>query len=164
MMRTTTARSVYASASRAMQAVVHNQSAQLSVQAPHAAQMVRSVASTAAPEPLVEHHNAASRQETTSHTSSKASSGGGSPFASGGDMATQKVVAKKPKAHSFVPRKAPVNLTEKSRLFFKALLENASPSVAGVMLNYHQSSSGEPRMVFSFGFVKAEDVTANDER
>eukprot|EP00934_Nitzschia_sp_Nitz4_P004281 Nitzschia sp. Nitz4//scaffold2_size372955//163014//163658//NITZ4_000415-RA/size372955-processed-gene-0.418-mRNA-1//1//CDS//3329546754//4271//frame0 len=62
----------------------------------------------------------------------------------------------------FVPRKAAVELTDKARNFFKALLEN-NPSKAGIMLDYHQSTSGQPRMVFSFKFVTKDDITSEDE-
>eukprot|EP00586_Coscinodiscus_wailesii_P023735 CAMPEP_0172500004 /NCGR_PEP_ID=MMETSP1066-20121228/133353_1 /TAXON_ID=671091 /ORGANISM="Coscinodiscus wailesii, Strain CCMP2513" /LENGTH=99 /DNA_ID=CAMNT_0013274031 /DNA_START=579 /DNA_END=878 /DNA_ORIENTATION=+ len=31
------------------------------------------------------------------------------------------------------------------------------------MLGYHQSSTGEPRMVFTFTFVTSEDLTPDDE-
>lgn len=67
--------------------------------------------------------------------------------------------------HSFVPRKAPVALTETARTFFKALLETKQEDddVAGILLNYQQSSSGEPRMVFSFDFVKKSELGPDDE-
>jgi hypothetical protein len=67
---------------------------------------------------------------------------------------------KKSKAHSFVPLKAPVQMTETARKFFKALLET-KPEAIGIMLKYHQSSTGEPRMVFSFDF--ATEVSPEDE-
>lgn len=69
-------------------------------------------------------------------------------------------------AHSFIPKKAPVLLTEATRKFFKSLLKTkeADTNVIGIMLNYHQSSSGEPRMVFSFDFVRADQLDKNDER
>jgi hypothetical protein len=63
------------------------------------------------------------------------------------------------KLRSFVPRKAAVNLSDKSRTLFKRLLENPSrPEIVGVLLNYDQSGTGEPRMVFSFSFVTKEDL------
>jgi len=34
---------------------------------------------------------------------------------------------------------------------------------AGVMLNYGQASSGQPRMVFSFDFVSKDQIAENDE-
>lgn len=84
---------------------------------------------------------------------------GSSPF--------QDAPAKKKKRspRTFVPRKAPVEMTETARKFFKALLETKSDddSIAGIMLNYNQSSTGEPRMVFSFDFVKTADLDADDE-
>lgn len=51
-------------------------------------------------------------------------------------------------------------MKEKARKFFKALLESKSDAI-GIMLNYHQSSTGEPRMVFSFDFVT--EVSPEDE-
>lgn len=50
-------------------------------------------------------------------------------------------------------------LTPKARKFFKTLLERPPrPNIVGVMLNYSQSSSGQPRMVFSFDFVTQEQL------
>jgi len=73
-------------------------------------------------------------------------------------------VVKKGKNLTFVPRKAPVALTEKARTFFRSLLKtNKKPSVAGIILNYHQSSTGEPRMVFSFDFVESTQLSPDDE-
>jgi hypothetical protein len=38
-------------------------------------------------------------------------------------------------------------------------LENPSrPEIVGILLNYDQSGTGEPRMVFSFAFVTNEDL------
>lgn len=62
----------------------------------------------------------------------------------------------------FIPRKAAVKLTEKARTFFKALLEN-NPQKDGIILNYQQASSGQPRMVFSFGFVSRDQMSVEDE-
>mmetsp|Transcript_7989 Transcript_7989/g.11404 ORF Transcript_7989/g.11404 Transcript_7989/m.11404 type:complete len:151 (-) Transcript_7989:1648-2100(-) len=65
----------------------------------------------------------------------------------------------------FIPHKAAVQLSEKARMLFQTLLQHApSPSNAGIILKYQQSSSGEPRMVFTFGFVNENDVEENDER
>mmetsp|Transcript_22685 Transcript_22685/g.56177 ORF Transcript_22685/g.56177 Transcript_22685/m.56177 type:complete len:240 (+) Transcript_22685:92-811(+) len=61
----------------------------------------------------------------------------------------------------FIPRKAAVELTEKSRTLFKKLLENSSKD--GILLNYNQSSTGEPRMVFSFSFVNKDELDEQDE-
>ena len=66
------------------------------------------------------------------------------------------------KRKKFVPRKAAVELTEKARMLFKKLLEN-HPSRDGILLNYNQSSTGEPRMVFSFSFVNQDDLDEQDE-
>jgi Fe-S cluster assembly iron-binding protein IscA len=60
---------------------------------------------------------------------------------------------------TFVPRKAAVKLTENARALFKALLEKPPrDNIIGIMLNYQQSNSGEPRMVYSFDFVTADDI------
>jgi hypothetical protein len=59
----------------------------------------------------------------------------------------------------FVPRKAAVKLTEQARIFFRRLLENPPrPEIIGIMLHYNQSSTGEPRMVFSLQFVTADEL------
>jgi hypothetical protein len=59
----------------------------------------------------------------------------------------------------FIPRKAAVELTERARLFFQRLLSNPPRAeIIGILLNYDQSTTGEPRMVFSFSFVTAEDI------
>jgi hypothetical protein len=75
-----------------------------------------------------------------------------------------KMAAKR--SHAFIPRKAPLLLTETARKFFKALLKGKEDdkNVIGIMLNYHQSSTGEPRMVFAFYFVRADQLGKNDER
>lgn len=44
----------------------------------------------------------------------------------------------------------------------RRLLEN-NPDKAGIMLHYKQASSGQPRMVFSFGFVSHDDLESDDE-
>lgn len=54
-------------------------------------------------------------------------------------------------------------MTDKARNFFRALLEVSKPDIIGIMLKYDQSSTGEPRMVFSFDFVRAGDLTPEDE-
>jgi hypothetical protein len=73
-------------------------------------------------------------------------------------------VSKRKSRRSFVPSKAAVQLTEKARKFFKLLLENPPRSgVIGIMLNYDQSQSGEPRMVFSFSFVTAEEIDPDQD-
>jgi hypothetical protein len=65
----------------------------------------------------------------------------------------------KKRRRTFVPRIAAVQLTEKARLLFKKLLDNpVRPDIIGIMLNYDQSKSGEPRMVYTFQFVTDKDV------
>ncbi len=65
----------------------------------------------------------------------------------------------KKRRRTFVPRIAAVQLTDKARMFFKQLLENPMrPDIIGIMLNYDQSKSGEPRMVYTFKFVTHNDI------
>jgi hypothetical protein len=90
-----------------------------------------------------------------------------SPFAGGGPGQTTHTT---PTQHSqnpptrrrrkeFVPRKAAVELTERARLFFQKLLSHPPRAeIIGILLNYDQSTTGEPRMVFSFSFVTAQDL------
>jgi hypothetical protein len=86
-----------------------------------------------------------------------------SPFsvAGTGDGATKSPRSKRKKS-KFIPRKAAVKLTEKTRTFFKTLLES-NPDKDGIMLNFQQPMSGEPRMVFSFGFVTKDELSEEDE-
>lgn len=68
------------------------------------------------------------------------------------------------KKREFIPRKAAVQLTEQARNYFRVLLENPPrPQIIGVMLSYHQSKTGEPRMVFAFDFVAELDIGPDDE-
>lgn len=86
-----------------------------------------------------------------------------SPFASN-NTSLQKKKQRPRRKLKFVPQKAAVALTPKARNFFRALLESTSDeTVIGIILNYHQSSTGEPRMVFSFDFVKEGQLMENDE-
>ena len=81
-----------------------------------------------------------------------------SPFAAGGGGSN-----KNRKRRKFVPRKSAVQLTDTARNLFIKLLES-KPDKHGIILDYHQSSTGEPRMVFSFRFVqKEDDLSENDE-
>ena len=65
----------------------------------------------------------------------------------------------KRRRRTFIPRIAAVQLTEKTRKFFKQLLDNPVRSdIVGIMLNYDQSKSGEPRMVYTFQFVTESDI------
>jgi hypothetical protein len=64
----------------------------------------------------------------------------------------------------FIPRKAAVLLTAKARSFFLALLKDPPrPEICGIMLHYKQSSSGQPRMVFSFDYCTRDQITSEDE-
>lgn len=69
---------------------------------------------------------------------------------------------KKKRKNRFVPRKAAVRLTDKARTLFQKLIDN-HPSRDGILLNYNQSSTGEPRMVFSFSFVSKDEIDPQDE-
>jgi hypothetical protein len=53
-----------------------------------------------------------------------------------------------------------VTLTAAARTFFQKLLSSDSlrDGIVGIMLDHHQSTSGEPRMVYSFRFVTNDDV------
>ena len=76
-----------------------------------------------------------------------------------------------------IPKKAPVNLTPKARQFFKALLQNKiqnnndsinndkndAEEIVGILLQYQQSKTGEPRMVFTFDFVTQSQLGKKDE-
>mmetsp|Transcript_16374 Transcript_16374/g.45224 ORF Transcript_16374/g.45224 Transcript_16374/m.45224 type:complete len:259 (+) Transcript_16374:122-898(+) len=62
----------------------------------------------------------------------------------------------------FVPRRAAVKLTEKARTVFQKLLYD-QPTRDGILLDYKQSSTGQPRMVFSFRFVSKEELHVMDE-
>lgn len=64
----------------------------------------------------------------------------------------------------FVPLKPAVNITPRAQQFFLKLLHDPPrPTICGVRLNYDQSSSGQPRMVFSFSFVTPEELDGMDE-
>lgn len=69
---------------------------------------------------------------------------------------------KKGRKRKFIPRKAAVQITDQARNFFKALLESNSDKT-GIILNYQQASSGQPRMVFTFGFVTNDELSPEDE-
>ena len=69
---------------------------------------------------------------------------------------------KNKKKRKYVPRKAAIEMTEEARTFFKKLLE-MNPDKAGIMLNYKQATSGQPRMVFSFDFVSKEGLEESEE-
>jgi hypothetical protein len=80
------------------------------------------------------------------------------------NLNTSNISPNKRKRRSFVPRKAAVQLTEKARHFFKLLLESPPrKEVIGIMLNFDQSKSGEPRMVFSFSFVAADEIDCEQD-
>lgn len=63
-------------------------------------------------------------------------------------------------------RRAPVNLTTKTRNLLRILLSDENvpnDKVIGVILKYQQSSTGEPRMVFTFDFVEQGQLGKWDE-
>jgi len=73
-------------------------------------------------------------------------------------------LTKSKRRNTYIPRKAAIQLTPRARKFFKGLLEHATnPDTVGIMLMYRQSSTGEPRMVFTFDFVTKSDVGQDDE-
>jgi hypothetical protein len=95
----------------------------------------------------------------SSSTKPTLQSSSSSPFDPSRQQQQTPSASRKKKLHEFVPRKAAVQLTERARLFFRSLLQNPPrENIVGIMLNYHQSQSGEPRMVFSFAFVTEQEV------
>jgi hypothetical protein len=105
--------------------------------------------------------NADFASQTTTATTTVVSASQSSPFDS--KKASKRVPASmsktKRKKRTFVPRKAAVQLTDKAREFFKLLLQKPPrEEIIGIMLNFDQSKSGEPRMVFSFDFVTLNDI------
>ena len=62
----------------------------------------------------------------------------------------------------FIPRKAAVAFTDKARNLFKKLLENRE-NKDGILLKLQQSTTGQPRMVFTFGFAKLNEIGKQDE-
>mmetsp|Transcript_15358 Transcript_15358/g.33193 ORF Transcript_15358/g.33193 Transcript_15358/m.33193 type:complete len:232 (+) Transcript_15358:119-814(+) len=101
-----------------------------------------------------------------------------SPFASlsNSPFDADKTKVKKRQRRKFIPRKAAVALTPKAREFFQSLLEGVTSThdskpqskeekdpVIGIQLTYTQSTSGEPRMVFGFSFLRASTLHPNDE-
>eukprot|EP00978_Attheya_sp_CCMP212_P019918 scaffold56562_cov53-Attheya_sp.AAC.1 len=89
----------------------------------------------------------------------------GSPFAgSAAPKQGQRAGKARSRARRMVPRKAPVLLTENARTMFQKLLASiTSEKNVGIILNYTQSSTGEPRMVYSFDLVTQADLTPDDE-
>ena len=80
------------------------------------------------------------------------------------DNKTPKSRQTRKRRRDFVPRKAAVQLTEQARQAFQQLLQDPPrPDIIGIQLLYQQSSTGQPRMVFSFRFVTAADVSSKDE-
>ena len=101
-----------------------------------------------------------------------------SPFSGGiGDnpSSSQGKTRRSNRRRKFIPRKAAVALTPKARTFFKSLLENVTSNqsnedgnksddaIIGIQLTYSQSTTGEPRMVFGFSFLRASALHPNDE-
>ncbi|KAG7365450.1 hypothetical protein IV203_038654 [Nitzschia inconspicua] len=70
--------------------------------------------------------------------------------------------SKRRRTSQLIPRKAAVQLTDSARSLFQKLLDS-KPDKDGILLDYHQSSSGQPRMVFSFRFVSKEELVDEDE-
>ena len=82
-----------------------------------------------------------------------------------GETIRSETSTKTKKRHrTFIPQIAAVQLTDKARMFFKQLLENPiRPDIIGIMLNYDQSKSGEPRMVYTFNFVTHHDIDPEED-
>jgi hypothetical protein len=93
------------------------------------------------------------------HKGDNASPPASSPFAS---TIAKKSPHQRKVGSKFIPRKAAVQLSERARVLFQKLL-TSKPGKDGILLNYHQSSSGEPRMVFSFQFVTKDELVEEDE-
>jgi hypothetical protein len=86
-----------------------------------------------------------------------------SPFATTTTTTTKRNPHQQRKERSkFIPLKAAVQLSERARVLFQKLLAS-KPDKDGILLDYHQSSSGEPRMVFSFQFVTKNELVEEDE-
>jgi hypothetical protein len=105
------------------------------------------------------------KHNNASYHTSAATAQASSPFdktATTSNTTTKKIKGKKQRA--FVPRKAAVELTDSARTFFQKLLANPPrPDIIGIQLCYGQSSTGQPRMVFSFRFVTQADLGPMDE-
>lgn len=106
-----------------------------------------------------------SNNDSNNTSSNDSSNAPQSPFSSSplvsGRTANSTAVRRKSN-RKFVPRKAAVKLTEKARTLFQKLIEN-HPTKDGILLDYKQSSTGEPRMVFSFSFVSKDELHERDE-
>jgi hypothetical protein len=102
-------------------------------------------------------HSSNDNTQVQSQQTPPLSSLSSSPF---GNITKNKSNRRKKKR--IIPRKAAVELTEKARTLFQKLLDN-QPTKDGILLNYKQSATGEPRMVFSFSFVSKEDLDDQDE-
>lgn len=79
------------------------------------------------------------------------------------------------KRKKIIPKRAPVKLTPKARKFFKDLIDMKTKSkenensnknenvIAGIILKYQQSNTGQPRMVFTFDYVAQNELSDRDE-
>jgi hypothetical protein len=79
------------------------------------------------------------------------------------------------KRKKIIPKRAPVKLTPKARKFFKDLIDLKAKSkendnsiktenlIAGIILKYQQSNTGQPRMVFTFDYVAQNELSDRDE-
>jgi hypothetical protein len=85
-----------------------------------------------------------------------------SPFATNSTTTTKTNPHQRKKRSKFIPRKAAVQLSERSRSLFQKLLAS-QPDKDGILLNYHQSSTGEPRMVYTFQFITKDELVEEDE-
>ena len=65
---------------------------------------------------------------------------------------------------TFIPQKAAVSLTNEARTIFKDLLSRSPrPNIVGIWLTNTQSRTGQPRMVYGFSFVTADELSPQDE-
>ena len=82
------------------------------------------------------------------------------------DSAAVKPRTKKATKRLFIPPKAAVKFTPKSRQYLKLLIQNSpkADQTKGILLNYQQASDGTPHMVFTFKFLASDDdVNPMDE-
>jgi len=100
--------------------------------------------------------------DKSSSSSNEAQSPFSSPLAGGNAKADNTRSVPRKSSKKFVPRKAAVKLSEKARTLFQKLLEN-HPTRDGILLDYKQSSTGQPRMVFSFSFVSKDELHERDK-
>lgn len=81
---------------------------------------------------------------------------------SSSDGASSLTKNKNKRTTKFIPIKAAINLTPKSRQYLKLLIANSPKArTKGIMLNYEQGSDGSPRMMFTFKFLADDYVLSS---